>query len=199
MFKEAKTIFLAVLLCCSSASYADMNPLHAPGNRFTHVLGVDLVEDRLDQIQDKLGGSPVTWTGDASTSNGMTCYLLGDGATTIEFDEGEVYTGCTVRKRKKDDSARCTPLKHQKANDHVEINGLKLGISRDEVLKILEKPTRKSSNEWTYDFQGHANDDKGQYYDWQFLITVTFERAIVSQLDLTVSTQNQRYNHRQAS
>lgn len=190
MMKEAKRIFVVVLFCLSASSYADMNPLHDPGKRFTRVLGVDLMEDRLDQILGKLGASPVTWTGDASTGNGMACYLLGDGTTTIEFHEGELYTACTVRKRKRDDSARCTPLKHQKANNHVEINGLKLGISKNEVLKILGKPTKKLPDKWTYDFRGRATDDKSQDYFWQFWITVNFEHSMVSRLDLMPLTQD---------
>lgn len=197
MLREAKKIFLAVFLCCSALSYADMNPLHDPGNRSTHVLAVDLMEDRLDQILGKLGGSPVSWTRDAPDSVRRTCYLLGDGTTTIEFNEWEFATRCVVRERKRDDSASCTPLKRQKADDHVEIKWLKLGISRSEVLKILGEPTTKAPNEWTYDFQGHANDDSGasrfgtgQDYFWQVLIKVSFEDSVVSRLEVSPSVQS---------
>ncbi|MGO9640734.1 MAG: hypothetical protein ACLP1Y_05455 [Candidatus Acidiferrales bacterium] len=197
LFRLPAVLFFTLTICL--LALADMNPLHEPGSRFTHVLGVDLMADTLVQIHGKLGRSPASSTGDASEYVAKTCYLLGDGATTIEFNEWELGTGCVVRKRKRGDSAACAPLERQKASEHVEINGLKLGISRSEVLKILGEPTTKAPNQWTYDFHGHAKDysgggasrfGKGQDYFWQLLIKVSFEDSVVSRIEVSPSVQS---------
>jgi hypothetical protein len=92
----------------------------------------------------------------------------------------------------------CAPLQHQKASDHVEINGLKLGISRNDVLKILGEATKKTPNEWTYDFRGDVREDsgagasgfgKGQEYSWQLLIKISFEDSAVSRIEVSPSAR----------
>jgi hypothetical protein len=55
MLKYGNKALLAVLLCYAGLAYADMNPLHSPGNKFTHVLGIDLIQDKLAQVLAKLG------------------------------------------------------------------------------------------------------------------------------------------------
>lgn len=187
----------------SELSHAGMNPLHFPRNKFTHVLGIDLMQDKLDQVLAKLGKSPVFTSGDASEYVGRTCYRLGDGGATIEFNEWEMGAGCVLRYTKGTDYADCALLKGQRAKGHLEINGLKLGMNKREVLKILGKPTKKTLNKWTYDLYGTANGntpldrsiyrardfEDGYPYYWQFLIVVGFKGPAVSRLELSPSVQ----------
>jgi hypothetical protein len=35
-----------------------MNPLHEPVEKFTRILGIDIMQDRLDNVIAKLGKSP---------------------------------------------------------------------------------------------------------------------------------------------
>lgn len=201
--KCASGMLLAVLLCCAGFCYADMNPLLSPGNKFTHILGIDLMQVGLRQVHAKLGKSPEFWSGDGAYAEGRSCYRLGDGKTTVEFQRSEVAMGISLRYRRKTDSARCAPLTGPVAERHVEIGGLKLGMSKSDVLKILGKPQNKTPDLWTYDFQGTAKDDNASEraifranafdqffpYYWELFIRVRFRGTAVIGLDVTPSVQ----------
>jgi hypothetical protein len=108
-----------------------------------------------------------------------------------------------LRYAKSTDYSNCAPLKGQKAYVHVEINGLKLGMSKSEVLRILGKPTKRVPNKWTYDLHGTVRDnaaleqsiyrargfDKRYSYDWYFFIEVGFNGSAVSRLEPNPSVQ----------
>lgn len=161
------------------------------------------MQDKLAQVLAKLGKSPVFTSGDAADYMGRACYRMGDGKTTIEFYEFELGAGFLLRYTKSSDYAKCALLKGPKANEHVEINGLELGISKSEIRKILGKPTKRTPNKWTYDLHGTARDnnlveqsiyhtsgwDKKYPYYWDFLIQVGFKGSAVSSLDLMPYTQ----------
>jgi hypothetical protein len=176
----------------------DMNPLHEPGNTFTQFLGINLMQDRLDEVVAKLGKSPVMAKGDGAEYVGKACYLIDNSDTVIEFSEWELGSGCAIRKRTANDVTSCAPLKNKISNRHIEINGLKLGISKEDVLRIFGKPKTKTSNKWVYDFEGEATaintqeiarfGNNGKYY-WQFLIKITFENSVVSELELSPNVQ----------
>lgn len=46
---------LILFFCCTALPGADMNPLRDPGKSFAQVLGIDLINDRLDNVVAKLG------------------------------------------------------------------------------------------------------------------------------------------------
>jgi hypothetical protein len=195
IMKKILLLFLIVFFYCSTLLNADMNPLRDPGRRFTHVLGIDLINDRLDKVIAKLGKSPLITTGDGAEYEGKVCYLVGDD-TVIEFTEWELGAGCILRKRSEKDKTCTKIINPQIINKNIEINGLKLGISKEEILKILGEPKAKTPNKWTYDFRGQAKDKKvaaqfgsNEIYYWQFLIKVSFQNSVVSELELNPTIQ----------
>ncbi|MBN1568821.1 MAG: hypothetical protein JXA73_13310 [Acidobacteria bacterium] len=191
-----KIAALFILFFCGTALLnADMNPLRNPGKKFTQVLGIDLINDRLDKVIDKLGKSYLTTKGDAAEYEGKVCYFAGDD-TIIEFTEWELGSGCVLRKPTKKDNSCARIMIPNVIDKDVEINGLKLGLSKAAIIKILGEPKTKSADKWIYDFQGQAKDKKianrfgsDEIYYWQFLIKVSFDKSLVSRLELSPTIQ----------
>ena len=53
--KRISALSLIIFLYYSIALGADMNPLREPGERFTRILGIDLMKDKLAEVITKLG------------------------------------------------------------------------------------------------------------------------------------------------
>ena len=175
-----------------------MNPLREPGERFTRILGIDLMKDKLAEVITKLGKASMVTKGDGAEYVGKVCYLIDESNTVIEFNEWELGAGFALRKGTTEDLTQCAPLNIKISSKPLEINGLRLGTSKEEILRILGTPKMKTSNKWTYDFQGQAKAKnrreiarfgrEGKYY-WQFLIKITFEHSVVSKLELSPTVQ----------
>ena len=118
------------------------------------IAGVTLDYDQvLDKVPAKLGRTTFVSRGDASTGRSQLCYASSRGvdATYLIFERGEVnlsfylFAGGHTWKGQR----RCavSPLIRP---DLATLSGLRLGLSRSEVERILGKPTSAGEGEITY-------------------------------------------------
>lgn len=162
-----------------------------PGEKYTHVFGFDIYESSMEEVQKKFGNSKTIKTGDAGSSNLSTCYLSSDGQTVLEFNEGEISLGYCIRKRISEDVKKCSPISHEFNLNNITIAGLKLGMEKSSVEKLLGKPTESSKNTAFYDYsrqekfteaeiKATPQFSKYSYYDLTLTLELEFTGSVLS-------------------
>jgi hypothetical protein len=111
------------------------------------ILGITLGADDLTAIQDKLGPAVVTGRGNASTSRLQICYAGTDHKTYLAFESDEVQYGFYLfsigpKWSGSDQCATSNLVNHRLKT----ASGLRLGLSRAEVHRILGQPTASLKN-----------------------------------------------------
>ncbi len=144
--------FSALLLCLASAGagtcYA-ATPQEAEA--FTRVAGFSLASPTLfAELARKLGKSQVKESGDAATGERSVCYRTAHGEAVVEFYEGEVDTGFTVRQPGAGDARCVTSGALTPAN--LNIAGITLGMSRAAYEQRVGKPNSATGARVSHEF-----------------------------------------------
>jgi hypothetical protein len=115
-----------------------------------NILGVDITKGALSQADTQLGDASIVSRSNASAGRGQKCYVSKDKVFLI-FEEGEVnsvfylfsdftpWNGVKL-------CARSATLSRAAAT----ASGLQLGLTEQDVIKILGEPTVRRSNEFQY-------------------------------------------------
>lgn len=115
------------------------------------ISGVDLASDQdvLLQAAKALGKTTTELTGDASTSNDAACYQSASGSdqTHLIFGRGELDSSFTLTSNgtawdAKRPCKKSAEITHDTATD----SGLRLGLTKQQVLSILGLATAKRQN-----------------------------------------------------
>ena len=144
-------------LIWSSQKY-DQNSLE----RFTGIFGINLKgyeskigESLLILVRKELGEATGRKSGDASTGVESICYLWPDGSSVLEFDEQEAGVTFTIRKQNDTDHLNCLPLSWKTiGKKKLEVGGLRLGLTRDEVKKLIGLPTKTAKDTMYFNYEG---------------------------------------------
>jgi hypothetical protein len=123
------------------------------------ILGIPLGEANLAEVQRQLGEAKLWSDGDAATMEGKVCYVTqGPNPLVLVFASNFEMAGPPEFKLTDvrilgssayEEKAKCQSL--SVTRDKVgTTSGLKIGISRARVRKILGRPPRTEKSEWAY-------------------------------------------------
>ncbi len=157
-------------------------------------LNIPLEETEMDTLQAKFGGE-VGARGDASESLRWLCLHGADevGPWVLWLESGEIdgpriggflwrrVFGTPVY------DTRCGALPDT-AKVVLPIN-LTLGTSRDELLKVLGKPTWQKENIFLYEHE-HEETIRGEPFDSWNSVIVAMRNGVVDAIDVTKTTSN---------
>lgn len=117
------------------------------------VLGVDFRENAVARLKKRLGKTPIVARGDASTSREQACYRSPQeqSPTFLIAEEGEVNYAFYLFNDSTPWNGRdlCTPSR-EISREVQTASGLHLGLTQEQVIKILGKPSRRTANELSY-------------------------------------------------
>jgi len=151
---------VSIILFCFIDSSDAGNAFKGELKESLSILGLSLGESTLDNVEKVFGPSKLIETGEAALYEAKKCYVLGKGkdAVSISFIVGEMGGGTLS-------AIRLYPVKDISlfeiddcARTHVsnaEIffeNGLKLGLTKDQVKKILGLPQKEEKYAFEYHY-----------------------------------------------
>ncbi len=115
--------------------------------------GVQLGNDE-QTVQKKLGAAAVVVRGDAAVSRKQMCYKTPKGSTFLIFEWGEVGSNVYLFRggRNWNGKEKCVSSEFVKPGLKFT-NGLRLGLSDDQVSRILGRPSRRSATRLLYFLQ----------------------------------------------
>jgi hypothetical protein len=149
------------------------------------VLGFIVGSAHLSDVQKKFKGL-MSHTGDAGTSAYDLCYAGEDGLTMKFESSGEmggpdhVITYAKVAIDLKDKS-NCQPTKIRK--DDIKINGIKIGMSSEQVIKLLGIPSKNIKDVLLYFFDA-TKKVKGMDFNVTSSLEIRLLGNSVSQVSL---------------
>jgi hypothetical protein len=119
---------------------------------------VQLGED-VRAVRKKLGAATVVARGDAAVSREQICYSSQNSDRFLIFEWGEVGSNVYLFRSGKDWNGKknCLPSKFVIPETNFA-NGLKLGLSADQVRRILGRPSRRSSTRLLYFLQAEEKN-----------------------------------------
>lgn len=164
------------------------------------VLGFTLGKSTLADVEAKLGKSAPRRCSPEEEASKELCYLVDNGQTTVVFEAGfsggwnllDGYKLISSRLRRL--CYRQCPRASQMINDVQTGSGLKLGLTRDELIALLGPPKRIRGNKLTFEWESRQAMTKEQrnadsktfnspitdaYYDVQNTIEVTLTESRV--------------------
>jgi hypothetical protein len=166
-FPSARTAIFAGLLFCAvanarvgaSAGHAGKAPRSDLGIDSRTMMGVTLGESNLAEVQEKIGRTKLWTDGDASRAESKVCYITREPdaivvvfASNVEMagpPENSLTDIRVVRSAAYRQRSNCLLLAIS-GNDVATKNGLKIGLSRQQVKKILGAPEGMAGPKWKY-------------------------------------------------
>jgi hypothetical protein len=144
--KFLKLVVLALALCVVGVIYAQA-PKMDPGN--FEILGIRLGTSTIESLKQTLGSAPVTKAKDPE--NSLMCYTSNaSDRTVLQFEnwtdpiEFRLFRG-TVESVK-----QCLPTDRVSASISTA-SGLKLGLGRDQLVKLLGRPQEVRADHWSFE------------------------------------------------
>ncbi len=123
-----------------------------PATNF-RLLGIEVGDKMFAEAEAKLGKATHVVRGDAGTAREQVCYVsAGDGEKLyLVFEQGEVESGFYLFNRGPDwsGSDQCAPSKLI-TKSISSSSGLRLGLTPEQVVAILGRPSKHRSGEWVY-------------------------------------------------
>jgi hypothetical protein len=163
--------FIAPALCAQAKPRAADLP-----RAFRSIAGVELNRDSARSIQAKLGSTPTQRIGSGHDTYLVWCYQaqVGDSIATVELmsDESDMGTRghalniIRLRSSKTNLSDKCGKLPSDASL--ATSGGLRLGLRRADVERILGTPTRRSGDSLVYDFvaKEYMAPSSAEYKAW---------------------------------
>ena len=138
-----------------------------PATNF-RLLGIEVGDKMFAEAEAKLGKATHVVRGDAGTAREQVCYVsAGDGEKLyLVFEQGEVESAFYLFNRGPDwsGSDQCAPSKLI-TKSVFSSSGLRLGLTPEQVVAILGRPSKHRSGEWVYcaacgkkDFGGRSKE-----------------------------------------
>jgi hypothetical protein len=122
------------------------------------LLGFSLEKDTLDDVRAKLGNSKIRKCSRVEEASNEICYIGSD--RTIAVFEAGFSGGWTKLDGYKIVSAQLNPLCYRLCsasnlvkNDLTTVAGVKLGLTRQQVVQVLGQPTHATRNKLTFESQ----------------------------------------------
>lgn len=153
-----------------------------------------LEETQMDIIQSKFGGEPGA-RGDASESLRWLCLHGADdaGRWVLWLESGEMdgsYIGEFQWQRVSNSASFDPRCAAQPANTKIVLPiNVKLGISQEEVLKVLGKPTWEKANVLLYEHQ-HDEKIQGELFTSFNTVIIALRGGVVEAIDVMKTTSN---------
>ena len=196
-----KSIIASLVLLTLGASLASAQSQPAP-NVAGHLemLGFTLGKSTLTDVESKLGKSAARKCSREEEASKEVCYLAGEGQTRVVFEAGfsggwkeldgyKVIAGSLQRP-----CYRQCPRAPQVTGDVRTESGLKLGLTREQLMALLGPPKRTRGNKLSFEWQSRQPMTKEQqetesktsnspvndaYFDVQDTIEVTMANSKV--------------------
>lgn len=184
-----------VLLMALGTGRASAQSRPAPNvERHLEILGFTLGKNTLAEVESKLGKSAVRKCSREEEASKEVCYLAGEGQTRVVFEAGfsggwkeldgyKVIAGSLQRP-----CYRQCPRAAQVTGEVQTEGGLKLGLTREQLIALLGPPKQTRENKLSFQWQSRQAMTKEQqeaesktfkspvndaYYDVQDTIEVT--------------------------
>lgn len=117
------------------------------------ILGIDVRDFSFAEVEKRLGNVSTVGRGDASTSREQACYMspLAEHPTYLIFEQGEVALSFYLFSVTTpwDERNLCASSK-QVTRGMKTNSGLRLGLTMNQVIGILGKPSKRLENELDY-------------------------------------------------
>jgi hypothetical protein len=165
-------LILGMLVCIGILSCLDMGPpSHSdqPGQSGYGILGLAVGESTWHAIQSKLGPT-ITFKLPADADIHQMCYVSDMDNTLLVFRlERNQCTRFSLMARKDKfyrwDFCEISPLVSEyMATD----NGVKLGMSKEQIIAILGKPRKESGETMSFDFVSAEKEKRTVYIETHF-------------------------------
>ena len=164
MNKFVLTLILVLSAYSSGYASSDSNTAWGTYKKNNSIIGFKLGESTIEDIAGKMGGKLPSKPEDKHELASV-CFNVFDKPDYIIFSTGvrhdySTLYGFQISKNIPDIiKSTCTQYKLAKNEDLVTNGGLHIGQSKNDVLRILTNPIKKSSQNWTWDYKNYQKYD----------------------------------------
>ncbi len=139
------------------------------GARFTSFLGLRLNIGTLNEVQARLGKTPLIESSDSGDYEARICYLGSNGVVSFVSSSPRLeLSGFEVREAVTGTAEGCRELHGRYADQSKQFGGLRLGMSKAEFVGLLGEPVRwdGDAGERLYESeQKMTADERGLFRD----------------------------------
>jgi hypothetical protein len=190
MRRKALIVVLCLLLSSSWTVNASSNQGARTSAAFAahlSVLDLTLGKSTLDDVKTKLGEATASKSGQGGDSVNELCYTPHSrGEVKVVFQSGAAggWTELTgfrlMSARAADPLSRSCSLSPHMTESPRTAGGLRLGLSRSKVLRLLGPPSRTKGSTVVYVSHSQTRANGARVFDVQTIIEVTFDDAKAS-------------------